>query len=216
MNFEYEYRSDIYRDFREINGNDVYGKIRFFEKHRRHWELLNIYERFEMLASYTDALFLAENFIRHKEYAATLLEMSIVEGFQYLEETDVYLRTLEQYCISCFKTGDLEKSLKLATQLHLISTDKKQATQILKKILLKKRPKWVLNLYASSFLIFAVWTIFTLVHLLVLEPFYPTMALIFNGFNQAIILAGIFLILTASSGNFIYVGRALKKLKAKS
>ena len=216
MSAQFPYPLELFDRFRNIHESDVYGVIRFYENHKEELNLMPFEERFIMLCYYSNALFAAEEYQQHLEYAQEVLEASIVGGVQYVDGFDVYLHTLSQKIDSHIHLKELDNAIKTCNQVLAISNNNSKKTLAqMKRALLLKRPIWVQKAFALAIFAMIIWTGAELLRMLVFEHFYPlvntfVLFLQFTALPFAILIG-----LTAIFGHYFFVIIELQKAKQK-
>lgn len=210
MGIGFTYQSELFKNFRDIHNNDVYALIRFFERHEQEMNILNVEERFIVLCYYTNALFAAENYRKHLEYAKLLLERSIIEDIQFVDGFDVYLHTLQQKTCSHLALKEFDEAVNIAKQLLRLAPKDKKAKLLLRKVLLSRRPTWVLKAFAIAVAAGGLWTGIEILRLMVFEPFYPAVDQGLAILQIAALLAALGSLVLAFASQYFYVGREIR------
>jgi tetratricopeptide (TPR) repeat protein len=215
MNFKEPSSSNLYRNFRHIHQQDVYEIIRFYKKNNNALSKLSTVQRFTILCYYANALFAAEEFEDYIKTAPEILEISIIENIQFVDGKDIYLHTLEQLARAYMLQKKYDKALLIAKQLLNLSNAPKKQQQLLRKILNKQRPAWVLNAKALMVISVLILTIMEMLQIIFILPFYPIFYKVLVQIQYFGLITAIGTGLIAFLGHYIYVGRELRKHKRR-
>ena len=78
------YHSPIYRNFRAIDGSEHRRIVRFYERNEKSILLLDFEEYFELLVTYTKALFEISEYRKHLLMADVVVKTSILQNITHV------------------------------------------------------------------------------------------------------------------------------------
>jgi tetratricopeptide (TPR) repeat protein len=215
MGIGYTYHSELFSHFRDIRPDDKFGQIRFYERNASHLKRLSTEEQFIILCYYTNALFATENYRKHIEYSKLVLEISILEGIQFVDGHDVYLRMLENRVKSHLALKEFEEAFNIAKQLLNIAAEPGKYFALYRKVLSVRRPVWVLNAFALAVTAASLWAGLEIVRLIVFEPFYPIIDNTLDLFQSAALAIALGSVFLAWISQYYFVGSELRKYRKK-
>ncbi len=167
-----KYRSKLYRDFRAIEPGEWRKLVQFYEAHEQEIRALETDEYFELLNSYTNALFEIGSWQKHLLMADAVIEVSIVENIDEFHGEDVFQQTLFRKAASSYQLFEPERTEYILRELLRINPSHADASLFLKKCLRTMRPWLVRQTRAAAMVLCFLAAVAILVEIFVVRNFY--------------------------------------------
>jgi len=162
-----QYRSNVYQHFKEIGEKEYQSIVRFFEEHEKDIQHLSFEEYFELLMTYTDALFEIGAYPNYVETCDFAIESTIHFNVKMFKGVDVYQKLLFRKAASLFQLMRFEEAKHILRELIRINPDHELAPRFLKKCRVAEMPKLVQRTRAASLVFFILSAI-----VIAIEQFY--------------------------------------------
>ncbi|MDX1666895.1 MAG: hypothetical protein R3350_06690 [Saprospiraceae bacterium] len=141
--YQSTYHSKVYRNFREIEEQDYRAIIHFYEEKEEEIRNLSFDEYFEMLISYTDALFQIGSYQKHLLMADAAIEASVKGNIKFYRGKDIFQQLLFRKSASLFNLRQYGRSDYILRELIKINPYNRDAALLLKKCLRHQTPAFV-------------------------------------------------------------------------
>ena len=212
LNMDYlpAYRLKLYRDFKALGSQDVYGIIRFYEKNEAAITRLDTEEYFDCTLTYTEALFEASEFEKHIVMCDYLLAFVIQENITHWGGEDLYTRLLNKKAAAHFCQQNWEKACHVIQELIKMNPENKRLARFLRLCMIKNRPSWLSNVRAASVVIILFAAVVIAFELFVIKPFFPDLYYQALWTHNGMLAAGA---LTLAGGEMIHIWKAYESVK---
>jgi tetratricopeptide (TPR) repeat protein len=185
------YHSKLYRDYRSIDGQAYHSQIRFFEQHES--EILGLEENefFDLLTSYSKALFLVGAYRKYLLLAEEVIAQTMERNVQLHQGEDLFLSTLFRKSYAHFRLLEYDKADYVLRHLLRIDPDHQAGRSLLRRTLYRTKPAYVLSGRAISVLCFLLAALVSALHLVFIRHFYPQWGELAEGVRNAFFLGGV-------------------------
>lgn len=160
------YYSKIYKEFKALNTAEHLSIVRFYESYESDIPQLNFSEYFELLVSYSSALFEIGAYQSHVEVVDTAIQLSIVNNIKFYNGQDIYTELLFKKAASCYNLMDYDQCEHILRELVKIMPYNDTVHRFLKKCLLRKKPEYLKNARGLAILFLLVTALVILIELL--------------------------------------------------
>jgi hypothetical protein len=191
MQLQSKYRSKIYRDFRAIEASDWRVIVRYYENCEKQIRELDFEEYFEIMNTYTKALFEIGAYQKHLLMADAVIEASVMNNIKFLNGEDVFHRTLFKKAASCYHLHELEKCEHILRELIRIDPNDTNSGLFLKKCLRKMQSALVRQTRAAAVFLFLMSAIIICFEILLVRSFYPEYDDLVEASRNSIFLLGL-------------------------
>lgn len=219
------YHSKIYRGFKEIEPQEYLSLVRYYEAYEDQIKQLDFSEFFELLITYTEALFEVGAYQNHALMVDAAIEISIINNIKFYNKKDIYYELLFKKAASCFNLMRYNEAEHILRELIKINPFNEISIRFLNKCLLQKKPKFVRNARAISIFLFLLTALIISIELIFIRPLFdmytPTVELARNAsFSMGFVLLGgseLINRLKVKRETITFVGRArLRKRKIQA
>ncbi len=166
------YHSPTYRNFKSIEVENFREVVRFFEANEKEITQLEFGEYFEMLVSYSNALYEVGAYSRHILMANVVIEASIEQNVQYFHGDDVYYRTLFRKAASHYHLYEHDKSEHILKELIKMDPYNTETVGWYKKCLFDRKGKFLKRMRASAMVFFLVTPMIIALEVLFIQHFF--------------------------------------------
>lgn len=170
------YHSRLYRDFRSIGYKEYYEIIRFYERHETDICRLTFDEYFEMLVSYTNALFEVEYFQKYALMSQTLIETIFHENLSNRWIDTVFHKTLIRKAAAHLALKEFDAAEHVLLQSLRLNDDKRLQIILLRKVMQQRTAKFVHTLRAIAIFVLLTTAILIAVKVLLVRNWYIDLA----------------------------------------
>lgn len=172
-NYFSTYDSEVFHQFKEIEELDFRQKVRYYEEHKKNILQSDFEEYFEMHINYLDALFQIGKYEKHNVLCNEIIEVCITDNIASFNGVDVYRETIFRKAASHYNLMEYEAAEH--TFKELIKMDSKRADlhHYFRKTLIQRKTKVLLNMRATSLILFFIAAAVIMIELLIISPFYP-------------------------------------------
>lgn len=203
------YHSPLYREFKAISKPDYKTVVHFFEKHEASIFQLEFSEYFEMLCSYSRALFETAAYAKHILIAEVIIEASIENNIHIFQGEDIFKKTLFQKAASHYHLMEYEKATYILKEIIKMAPDDLDSIAFLKKVVRSRKSEIQQNTRATAMVCFLVTPILISIDILILDSFYGHLSPTAEKIWKVIFLTGWVILL---SGDAWHRLRAHKKV----
>jgi hypothetical protein len=167
------YYSKLYRDFMAIDQEAYRAKVYFFELHEKAIGNLSLEEYLEILIIYTDALFEADEFVKHTLMAEVAIETSLYHNVPTINERDIVQYMLHKKAYSHALLGQFDTAKDVAKELLRFQPDATASQNLLKEIYTMQEPRYLSNLKALSVACSLLAMLLAVISELWIQALYP-------------------------------------------
>ncbi len=160
------YYSKIYKEFKAIDAAEHLSIVRFYESYESDIPQLNFSEYFELLISYSSALFEIGAYQSHVKIVDTAIQLSIINNIKFYNGQDIYTDLLFKKAASCYHLMDYDQAEHILRELVKIMPYNDMVQRFLKKCLLRKRPEYLKNARGLAILMLLVTALLIVIELL--------------------------------------------------
>ena len=166
------YHSKIYRGFKEIEPQEHLQLVRYYETHENQIKQLDFSEFFEVLITYTEALFEVGAYQNHTSMVDVAIEISIENNIKIFNKKDIYYELLFKKAASCFNLMRYNEAEHILRELIKINPQNEFSIRFLNKCLLQKKPKFIRNGRAISILLFLLAALIIVIEIIFIRPLF--------------------------------------------
>lgn len=167
------YYSRLYADFRSIAPDDHSSIVRFFEYRAERIKQLDAEEYFDMLVSYTDALFHSGMYAKHIQHVDAVIETAFELNIRYYRGEEVLESQIFRKASSHYNLLQYDKAVGILRQLVRINPYDPLHIRFLRRCLTMATPGWLLHLRAASIFIFLTAVLSIAVEMLIVRHYFP-------------------------------------------
>ncbi len=193
-NLSATYYSKIYKEFKEIQGNEHLSIVRFYESYEKDIPHLNFSEYFELLISYTDALFEIGAYQIHAKAVDIAIQESILNNIKFYNGKDIYTELLFKKAASCFNLMEYDQTEHILRELIKIAPYNELFQRFLKKCLRRKHPAYLKNARGLAILLLLVTAFVIAVELIIVYNLLPSYLSLFENVRITTFLFSVLLI----------------------
>jgi hypothetical protein len=172
MNQPQTYYSQLYRNFRAIEAGEFRKLVYFYERHEKEILQLEFAEYFELLVTYTNALYEIAAYQKHLLMADVVIEISFMENITEVGGQEIFRATLFQKAASYYNLFDFPKAIYVLSELIKIEPNDQEVGQFLERCLRKNRPQLIRHTRAIAIAIFLATALIISIEALVVRNFY--------------------------------------------
>jgi hypothetical protein len=198
------YHSRIYRDFKAIPSTDFRRIVRFYERFEKTILTLDFDEYFELLVSYSRALFEISEYQKSILMAETVIHTSIMDNITHVNGEEIYCNTLFRKAAAHYNIYEYTETEHILQELLKLQPFNPLSILLLEKTLRKKESRFIQNIRAATIFLLLMAAITIAVELLLVRPFFEKYThIIENGRNTMFFLGVIVMI----GGTFLHYWR---------
>jgi tetratricopeptide (TPR) repeat protein len=190
-------KSNIYRNFKAIEPMEFREIVRFYEANEKAIENLDFELYFELLSTYTDAVFSTGAYNKHLRLVDGVIETSILQNVQYIDSTDIYYNGLFKKAASLYNLCRYDEAKHTLAEVVKLNPWDDTAIQFLKKIERTTRPKHLKDARAASILLFMITSAIIAIEMLVIRIFYPDYTPFIEQSRNVLLTVGVLLLVGA-------------------
>jgi tetratricopeptide (TPR) repeat protein len=194
-NLSVTYYSKIYKEFKAIEGNEYLSIVRFYESYKDNISHLNFSEYFELLISYTNALFEIGAYQSHVKVVDTAIQISISNNIKFYNGRDIYAELLFKKAASCYNLMEYDQTEHILRELIKISPYNEMAHLFLKKCLLRKKTVYLSNLRGIAILLLLATALIIAVELIFIRTLFTAYSSIFEIIRNTTFVCSLLLII---------------------
>lgn len=155
MQFEFEKSNSLIDDFFNIEENQRSCIVSYYEKHFDQIQYLDPLIQFKMLDLYGESLYDLEYYKEYIPIAKEILELSILESWQYIRGRDIFMSTLKCLCYSYYQVENIEACKTTTIQLCKMQESRKARALLYRCIKEEKKTSFLRfrSLFVSCHLI---------------------------------------------------------------
>ncbi len=200
MSFQSQtYPSQIYRHFRAIDRSEYRRVVRFYERNEKSILMLDFEEYFELLVTYTQALFEISDYDKHLLMADVVIQTSILQNISHVNGDEIYCSTLFRKAASHYNLRELSKAKHILRELLKMNPFDTMSIQFLNKVMREDTPVYIRHSRAASIFLFLMSALLICVQVLFIKTFYTIYDPIVELSRNSIFGLGV-LILVGSEG----------------
>jgi len=166
-------RSQILRDFLEIEEKAFHQRIRFYESHERDIVALRYKEIFLLKEGYADALFQVGAYKKHLSIVDQLIEDSMNHNIRFFKGEDIFQGLLFRKAASLFQVRKTGEAIHILRELIRINPAYRDPARFLARCYRRQRPDWLSWLRAASVVLFILTAVFVSIEMLMIGPLFP-------------------------------------------
>ncbi len=166
-----KYQSKVYQIFKEIGEQEYQTIVRFFEEHEQDIQLLTFEEYFELLFSYTNALFEVGAYSNYIDTCDFAIESSIQFNVKDFNGEDIYRKLLFRKAASYYHLMQYDEAEHILQELIRMKPKDKLAIRFLKKCKIARQPGFVQSTRAASVLLFIIAAVVIAFEQFYIKPF---------------------------------------------
>jgi hypothetical protein len=167
------YHSALYREFRAIAPADQRKIIHFFEQHEEAIRGLYPEEVFEMITTYSEALYDINQFRKFLVVADEVIYRSIEQNVVFFQGKDIYKWMLYRKARALLKCLDPDPAEHILRELLRMAPKEKAYLRLLRKCFYLRKPNWVRQARAIGIFLFLLTALVTALEVLFVTPFTP-------------------------------------------
>jgi tetratricopeptide (TPR) repeat protein len=207
MNQPQTYYSQLYQNFRAIEAGEFRKLVHFYERNEKEILKLEFQEYFELLVTYTNALFEIAAYQRHLLMADVVIEISFMENITEIGGQEIFRSTLFQKAASYYNLVDFPKAIHVLTELIKIEPNDHEVAEFLERCIRKSRPQLIRHTRAIAIFLFLATALIISVEALIVRNFYLDYVSLFELTRNCTLILGVFILVT---------GALAQRLRAKS
>ena len=189
------YYSKIYQEFKAIEGKEHLSIVRFYESYEADIPQLNFTEYFELLISYTNALFEIGAYQTHAKVVDIAIQHSILYNIKFYNGQDIYTELLFKKAASCYHLMEYDQTEHILRELIKISPYNEMTHRFLKKCLKRKHPEYLKNARGLSILFLLATALVVAVELIIVRNLLPSYTTLFENVRIVTFVSALFLII---------------------
>jgi hypothetical protein len=199
MNLRPSLHSRIYRDFVALSPGDYHRVIRFFEDQEDAIRNLDFAEYFELLITYTDALFEVGAYRQHLAVVDEAIEASINDLVMQDQGRPVFRRMLFRKAASLYHGYAFAEAEYIICELIRIEPEDEDAIRFLRRTRRRQQGHLTRHSRAAAILLFGLSALVIGIEVLLIRPFFSLQTETVEWTRNLIFLAG-WLVLLAGEG----------------
>ena len=166
------HRLQLYRNFKAIASQDLYGTVRYYEQFEEAIRSLDFEAYFDCTTIYTEALFATAQYGKHIVMCHHVLELVMLYNVDRWGGEDYYQKTLFDKAVSHFRLHEYPAAIHTLRELLKIYPQEPRFVKLLTQCLLQQRPVWLRR--ARAWFIVAVLLSALVIALeIFVVPFFP-------------------------------------------
>lgn len=189
----------VFRDFKRLDNQNHHSIVQFCEEHQKAIEELNDDEYFEIQVSYVNALFEIEAYHKHIKVAKGVIELSIIQNIQFINNEDVYLKMLYQKAISNLYTENIEQAIHISKELIKLEPQNKEYISLLNRCYMQDGLVFLHHLRTAGVLLFFLSIGIFIIKILIVEYFFQGAEPFVQILNTSTLILGSILLLAGLS-----------------
>lgn len=193
-NLSSTYYSKLYKEFKSIDSSEHLSIVRFYEAYEKDIPQLNFSEYFELLVSYSSALFEIGAYQSHVKIVDTAIQLSIINNIKFYNGQDIYTELLFKKAASCYNLMEYDQAEHILRELVKIMPYNEIVHQFLKKCLSKKLPEYLKNARGLSILLFLATALIIAIELLFIRTLMTEYVSLFEIIRNSTFAASIVLL----------------------
>lgn len=207
MNQPQTYKSQLYRNFRAIEAGEYRKLVYFYERNAKEIAQLEFPEYFELLVTYTNALFEIAAYQTHLKMADMVIEISFMENITEIRGQEILRPTLFQKAASYYNLADYPKAIYVLSELIKIDPNDQEVARFMERTLRKNRPQLIGHTRAVAIFLFLATALIISIEALIIRNFYPQYAPSVEWARNGLFILGILVLLG---------GELVHQIRAKS
>ena len=220
MSFQQQtYHSPIYRNFRAIDGSEHRRIVRFYERNEKSILLLDFEEYFELLVTYTKALFEISEYRKHLLMADVVVKTSILQNITHVRGEEVYRSALFQKAASHYNLNEYSKASHILGELIKMNPNDPLSIRFLGRVLRDDKPSYIRHARAFSVFLFLMSALLVCIQVLIVKHFYTMYDPLIEMSRNSIFGLGVFALVGAEIGHrwrvHVYVNELVNGIKIK-
>jgi tetratricopeptide (TPR) repeat protein len=173
LNQSQTYKSQLYRNFRAIEAGEYRKLVYFYERNVKEIAQLDFPEYFELLVTYTNALFEIAAYQKHLKMADVVIEISFTENIIEIRGHEILRPTLFQKAASYYNLADYPKAIYVLSELIKIDPTDQEVARFMERALRKSRPELIGHTRAVAIFLFLATALIISIEALIIRNFYP-------------------------------------------
>jgi hypothetical protein len=193
MSFQQQtYHSQVFRNFKAIDALEYRKIVHFYERYEKSILQLDFEEYFEMVVTYTHALFETEAYRKHLMMANVVVETSINHNITHINKEEIFLSTLFQKAASHYQLQEFAKAEHTLLELIKIEPKDPLSIRMLEKVFRDNRPSYIRYTRAFAILAFLIAALGVAIEVLIIRHFIPDWAAMTEGIRNGVFSLGVF------------------------
>ena len=201
------YSSKIYRGFKEIETHEYLSLVRYYEVYENEIKQLGFSEFFELLITYTEALFEVGAYQNHCSMVDLAIEISIVNNIKFYNKKDIYYELLFKKAASCFNLLKYNEAEHILRELIKIDPQNDLSIRFLNKCLHQKKSKFVRNMRALSIILFLLAALVISIELIIVRPLFEASTSSVELTRNSLFLSGVLILVGSDLVNRFKVNK---------
>ena len=210
------YYSKIYRGFKEIESHEYLSLVRYYEAYENEIKQLGFTEFFELLVTYTEALFEVGAYRNHCSMVDIAIEISIVNNIKFYNKKDIYYELLFKKAASCYNLLKYNEAEHILRELIKIDPQNDLSIRFLNKCLHQKKPKFVRSAQAISIILFLLAALLISIELIVVRPLFEASTHIVELTRNSLFLTGVLILAGSEAAYRFKVNKHVDDFVAKA
>jgi len=204
--------SRLYSAFKSIDGHNEYREIISFVRHNeKDISLLEFSEYFDLMISYSSALFEVGNYQKFLFYVDSLIELSVFNNIKIYKGENIFQKLLFRKAAANFQLEKYDKAIYVIKELIKLDPKDKLTQRFLLKCYLKNiSPKQKLN-RSFAILIFLIVGLITGIELLVIRHFYVDYITFFEWTRNILFLSGLVILFLGDGWHLFKIKMKIRK-----
>jgi tetratricopeptide (TPR) repeat protein len=186
------YHSTVYRNFRNIDAVEFRRIVRFYERYEKDIVQLDFEESFELLVTYTHALFEIGEYRKHLSKADKVISTSIIQNVATIKGQEVYHATLFRKAASYYNLQEFVQAKHILEELLKMNPYNALAAKLLGRVLRDDKPQYIRHARAASICLYLLSALIICLEVLVVKPFYEQYAVKVEILRNTIFFVGVF------------------------
>ncbi len=206
------YDSTIIQDFQNLDRENFYSVVHFYEARESEIAKIDLEERFLLKVYYSTALFETGAYQKMLLEADQILEESIIHNFRFIDGEDVFIKVLYQKGFSLACIHDYQAAEKVFHDLVKIQPKHAPYRKLLKKCILRQRPLYIKRMFALGVFFYLLSIVLIIVNLLIVESFYTNKLAEFEYARFGVFSVGLLLLFGGEVVHYIASHRKLNRV----
>ena len=213
------YHSPIYRNFRAIDGSEHRRIVRFYERNEKSILLLDFEEYFDLLVTYTKALFEISEYRKHLLMADVVIKTSILQNITHVRGEEVYRSALFQKAASHYNLNEYPNASHILGELIKMNPHDPLSIRFLGRVLRDDKPPYIRHTRAVSVFLFLMSAIMICIQVLIVKHFYVIYDPLIEISRNSIFGLGVLTLMGAEIGHrwrvHVFVRELVSSIKVK-
>ncbi|MDZ7879051.1 MAG: hypothetical protein U5L45_15320 [Saprospiraceae bacterium] len=201
MNQPQTYKSQLYRNFRAIEAGEYRKLVYFYERNAKEITRLDFAEYFELLVTYTNALFEIAAYQKHLKMADMVIELSFMENITEIRGQEILRPTLFQKAASYYNLANYPKTIHVLSELIKIDPTDQEVARFMERTRRKSRPQLIGHTRAVAIVLFLATALIISIEALIIRNFYPQYTPSVEWTRNGLFVSGIVVLL---GGEFVH------------